>query len=170
VETIVDVTEERVGDVTQPTAPGATTTSPGRPPRPPALTRVTQGVWLLVLLGAALTVLAIVLDDEIIRSTRAGTVSADDTRVPPSFTPVVVVLDVVVSSLVLVLLAFVQGAHNWARHCLAVAFVLIGVATVAVLRTAPPVAFVPPVVVFLLLLGVLVHLLYRPGLSAYLHP
>jgi hypothetical protein len=156
--------------VTQPTAPGTTTTSPRRPPRPPALTRVTQGVWLLVLLGAALAVLAVVLDDEIIRSTRAGTVSADDTRVPPSFTPVVIVLDVVVSSLVLVLLAFVQGAHNWARHCLAVALVLIGVATVAILRTAPPVAFVPPVVVFLLLLGLLVYLLYRPALSAYVHP
>ncbi|MFB9314941.1 hypothetical protein [Nocardioides plantarum] len=152
--------------MTEPT----TLTRATRPTRPVALTRVTRGVWLLVLLGAALTVLAVLLDDEIIRSTRAGTVSADDTRVPPSFTPVVIVLDVVVSSLVLVLLAFVRGAHNWARHCLALAMVLLAVATAAVLRTAPPVAFVPPIVVFLVLLAVLVHLLYRPALTAYVTP
>ena len=152
------------------TQPTTTSSRPAPATRPVALTRLTRGIWLLVLLGAALTVLAVVLDDEIIRSTRAGAVSADDTRVPPSFTPVVIVLDVVVSSLVLVLLAFVRGGHNWARHCLALALVLLAVATAAVLRTAPPGAFVPPVVVFLGLLAVLVHLLYRPGVTAHVHP
>ncbi|MDO9454732.1 hypothetical protein [Nocardioides sp.] len=137
--------------------------------RPAAVTRAVRLVWVLVLLAAAVTVLAVVLDDDILRST-AGTVSADDTRVPPSFTPVVIVLDVVVSSLVLVLLAFVQGGHNWARHCLAVSFVLLAVATAAVLRTAPPVEFVPPLAVWLALDGLLLYLLYRPETTAYVTP
>ncbi|WP_148614678.1 hypothetical protein [Nocardioides rubriscoriae] len=138
-------------------------------PRPVVVIRVVQLVWAMVVLAAAITVLAVVLDDEILRST-ASVVSADDTRVPPSFTPVVIVLDVVVTSLVLVLLAFFRGGHNWARHCLAATLVLLAVATAAMLRTGPPVAFVPPVVVWLGLDALVVVLLYRPGTTAYVTP
>ncbi len=138
--------------------------------RPRSVTRVVQLVWALVLLGAALTVLAAVLDDEIIRSTQAAGVSADDTRVPPSFTPVIVVLYVVVAVLVLVLLAFFSGGHNWARHSLAATLVLLALATVATLLTGPPVAFLAPVAATLVLDALLVHLLYRPATTAYVTP
>lgn len=148
----------------------AVATPPRRPERPVALTRVTQAVWLLVLAGAALTALAGILDEEIIRSTGAPGATADDTRVPPSFTPVVVVLYVVVAVLVLVLLAFLRGAHDWARHSLAATLALLALATAAVLRTAPPAAFVAPLVAFLALLGLLLYLLYRPAVTAYVHP
>lgn len=142
------------------------TQQPALAERPTAATRVVQLVWVLVLLGAALTVLSVVLDDEIIRST-TGATSADDTRVPPSFTPVIVVLYAVVAALVLVLLAFFSGGHNWARHCLAATFVLLAVATAAMLVTGPPIAFVPPVVLWLALDGLLLHLLYRPATTAF---
>lgn len=142
------------------------TTGPA-PDRPVAVTRVAQVVWLLVLLGAVIAVLAAVLDDEIIRSTGSAGVSADDTRVPPSFTPVVVVLDVVVSGLLLVLLAFVLGGHGWARHCLAFSAVLVAVSAVAVLVATPPVGFVVPIALLFLLLAALLHLLYRPEVTAY---
>lgn len=134
--------------------------------RPAAATRVVQLVWALVLLGAAITALAVVLDDEILRST-TGATSADDTRVPPSFTPVLVVLYVVVAALVLVLLAFFRGGHNWARHCLAVTFVLLAVATAAMLVTGPPIAFVPAVAVWLVLDALVLSYLYRPGTTAF---
>lgn len=135
--------------------------------RPVAVRRVVRLVWLLVLLGAVVSVLAGVFDDEIIRSTRDGGASADDTRVPPSFTPVVVVLDVVVSCLVLTLLAFVVGGHGWARHCLAVTLGLLAVSTVSVLLTAPPVVFVAPMALLLLLVALVVHLLYRSAVTAW---
>jgi hypothetical protein len=148
---------------------GATTTGVTSE-RPASVTRLVRLVWVLVLLAAAMTVLAALLDDEIIRSTSTAGTSADDTRVPPSFTPVVIVMDVVITSLVLVLLAFVSGGHNWARHCLALAFVLLAVATAAVLRTGPPGAFVPPAVVWLGLDGLLLYLLYRPETTAFVRP
>lgn len=138
--------------------------------RPVAVTRVVQLVWTLVLLAAAMAVLAAVLDNEILRSFDGAGVSADDTRVPPSFTPVVIVLDIVVTSLVLVLLAFVRGGHNWARHCLAVAFVLVGVAFVAMLRTGPPIAFFAPVIGWLLLDAALLYFVYRPESAAWAAP
>ena len=138
--------------------------------RPVAVTRVVQLVWTLVLLGAAMAVLAAFLDDEILRSFNGAGLSADDTRVAPSFTPVVIVLDVVVTSLVLVLLEFVRGGHNWARHCLAFAFVLLAVSFVAMLTTGPPVAFFPPAIGWLLLDGTLLFFLYRPESAAWAAP
>lgn len=136
---------------------------------PASMTRVVRLVWTLVLLAAVMTVLAVVLDDEILQAAGAPA-NPDDTRVPPSYTPVVIVLYLTLAALVLVLLAFVRGAHNWARHCLTVAFVLLALAMVALLVAGPPVAFVPFVVVWLALDAALLHQLYRPESGAFLAP
>ncbi|GAA5151230.1 hypothetical protein GCM10023340_29760 [Nocardioides marinquilinus] len=135
--------------------------------RPTSVTRAVQLVWLLVLLALAGTVLAVVFDDELLRASGAAGTTADDTRVPPSLAPVAVVLYVVVVSLLLVLLSFVLDGHNWARHCLAAAVGLLGVGTVAVLVTGPPLAVVVGGVVTLVVDALVVRQLYRPATAAY---
>ena len=107
--------------------------------RPESVTRASQVIWLLV----AVATLAVVRRSWSTTTSSPAWVggqgrSPDDTRVPPSFTPVVVVLYVVVSSLLLVLLAFLRGGHGWARHCIAAGAALVAVAVVSGLRTDPP--------------------------------
>ncbi len=140
----------------------------GPVPRPASLRLAAALVGVLVLLGAVLTVLAAVLDDEILRATGGAGVSADDTRVPASFAPVVVVLDVVATGLVLTLAALLLAGHDWARHSLTATLALIAVATVSGLTTAgvPPTVVVAGVVV-LVVEAALVALLYRPEVGAW---
>ncbi|MEO9324684.1 hypothetical protein ABFT23_14415 [Nocardioides sp. C4-1] len=137
---------------------------------PATMKRVVRLVWALVLLAGVMTVLAVVLDDQILDAAGTPANNPDDTRVPPSYSPVVVVLYVTLAALVLVLLAFVRNAHNWARHCLAVTFVLLALAMVALLVAGPPVTFVPFVCVWLALDAALLHQLYRPESGAFLAP
>ncbi|MGA8255026.1 MAG: hypothetical protein WB767_00470 [Nocardioides sp.] len=136
-------------------------------PRPTSVTRAVQVVWLLVALALAFTVLAVVFDDDLVAAWGGQGVSVDDTRVPPSFTPVVIVLYVVVASLVLVLMALFRDGNNWARHCLAIGFVLIAIATLAGVRTEPPTLFVVCSLVALALVVLLLVLLYLPTTRAY---
>lgn len=126
-------------------------------------------VWLQVLLGTAVTVLAVIFDDDLVAAWAGGRgLSIDDRRVPPSFTPVVVVLYVVVVTLVLVLLSFVRGGHNWARHCLAAVVVLVAIATVSGMRVGPPSAFIVCAVVSLVVDVAAVACLYHPETSRFL--
>lgn len=142
----------------------------GRRERPVALTRVMWLVWLLVALAALMTVLAIVLDEEILRSYEGAGAAPDSALSAPTFTPVIVVLDVVITGQVVVLLAFLVGGHDWARHCLAATFGLLAVSTAALLRTGPPVPFAVLAVVWLAVDLVLLVLLYRPGMAVHVRP
>lgn len=136
--------------------------------RPTSIRRALRLIWLLVGVGAAITLLAVVLSDELVRAWAGGRgLSADDTRVPPSFTPVAIVLFVVVATLLLVLMDFLRGAHNWARHCLGAGCVLVVLGGAAVIRTGPPVAFDVAAVVALLVAVALALCLYAPETSAY---
>ena len=139
--------------------------------RPGSLVRATQLIGLLLVLALLFTALAVVFDDELV-ATWAGEAqrSADDTRVPPSFTPVVVVLYAVVAILTLILTAFVRGGHNWARHTLAALIVLTAVGAVGGLRVGPPLVFVVGALVTLLVdLGILAALYHRDT-SRFLAP
>lgn len=139
------------------------------PGRPATVVLAVRLMLLLVLLALVVAVLAVVSDDAIARAWAGGQgLAADDTRVPPSFAPVVVVLFVVVSSLLLVLVSFLRGAHNWARHCLAGALILVAVATVAGIVAGPPVAFVVCCVLSLVIDAAVLVLLYRPETSRFL--
>ncbi len=153
--------------MTDPATP-ATPTTPATVPRPASVTRAVQLILLLVLLAAAVTVLAVTFDEDLVTAWAGGQgISADDTRVPPSFTPVVVVLFVVVSSLLLVLMAFLRDGHNWARHCLGAATGLIAVVVVAGTRTGPPTVFLVAALLALAIDVVLLVFLYLPTTSAY---
>ena len=140
----------------------------GQMTRPTSVTRASQVVWLLVGVATVATVLAVVLDDDTIIAWVGGEGrSPDDTRVPPSFTPVVVVLYVVIASLLLVLLAFLRGGHNWARHCIAAGALLVAFSVTSGLRTDPPTAFLVAALLIVALALVLVVLLYLPATNAW---
>ena len=136
--------------------------------RPTSVTRASQVIWLLLAVATATAVMTVVRDDDVIVAWVGGQGrSPDDTRVPPSFTPVVVVLHVVISSLLLVLLVFFRGGHNWARHCIAAGAGLVAIGVLAGLRTDPPVEFLVASILILVLAGVLLVLLYLPTTTAF---
>ncbi|WP_137292734.1 hypothetical protein [Nocardioides dongxiaopingii] len=139
--------------------------------RPTSVTRVVQLVWALVALATVLAALTVVFEDDLVRALGAAGTSADDTRVPPSFAPVAVVLAGTVSCLLLVQLALVVGGHPWARHSLAVTVGLVGLGTVSALTSSsPPLAAVVGGVLGLVLEALVVVNLYRPGTAANVVP
>ena len=105
-------------------------------------------------LGAVVTVLIVVLQDQLIRSWAEG---RPDTRKVlrtqgleavkdgevhvPAFVPVALVLFVVVALLIWVLAAFLRGGYNWARMSLTVTLFFLAVGTIAGLRTGAPATF-----------------------------
>jgi hypothetical protein len=125
-------------------------------------------VRLLLALGAAMAVVAVVLGDRVLGDAAAPT--ADSARSAPTVVPVVVVLYVTVAALVLVLLSFLTSGHGWARHSLGVAFGLLGVWMTALVVAGPVLTLVVLGVVWVVLdVGLLVQL-YRPGMGALVGP
>jgi hypothetical protein len=108
----------------------------------------------LVALGAVVTVLIVVLQDQLIRAWAQG---RPDTRkvlrtrgldavkngdvLVPHFIPVAVTLFVVVALLIWVLTAFLRGGYGWARIALTVTLFFLAVGTIAGLRTGAPATF-----------------------------
>lgn len=136
--------------------------------RPTSVIRAVQLVLLMVLLAGVATVLAVVFDDDLVTAWVGGAGStADDTRVPPSFTPVVIVLYVVVASLMLVLMSFLRDGHNWARHVLGGTTVLIALTIVSCIRTGPPTVFLVIGILALVVDALLLVFLYLPTTTAY---
>ncbi len=87
------------------------------------------------------TVLVVVFRQELAEAWSAGH-PPDSAIKQPEFVPVVIVSYVVVAGLILTLVPFLRGGHNWARHSLGATVVFIGITTVAGLRTDPPAVFV----------------------------
>jgi hypothetical protein len=63
---------------------------------------------------------------------------------------------------------FVRDGHGWARLSLSVLVVFMGVATLAGLRTDPPVLFLVLALVFLVLDAVLLFFLWQRDTSTYI--
>jgi hypothetical protein len=136
--------------------------------RPASVSRALALIWALVAMLVVMTVLAVVFADDLVAATgMGGARTADDTRVSPSFTPVVVTMVVCLGTTTLVFLSFFKGGHNWARHCLAALMATAAIATLAALRTGPPTLFVIGAVVMLLLEAALVAFLYHPDTGRY---
>lgn len=136
--------------------------------RPTSVTRAVQLIWVMVALATVVTALAAVFDDDLVTAWVGGAGrSADDTRVPPSFTPVLIVLYVVVASLLLVLMAFLRDGHNWARHVIGGSTLLIALAIISAVRTGPPTVFLVSAVLALLIDALLLVCLYLPTTTAY---
>ena len=136
--------------------------------RPTSVTRAVQLIWLMVALATVVTVLAVVFDDDLVTAWVGGAGrSVDDTRVPPSFTPVLIVLYVVVASLLLVLMAFLRDGHDWARHVIGASTVLIALSIVSAVRTDPPTVFLVSAILALVIDALLLVCLYLPSTTAY---
>jgi hypothetical protein len=122
--------------------------------QPVSMTRAQQLLAVLVALGAVVTVLIVVLRDQLIRSWAQG---RPDTRKVlrtrgleavkngevhvPAFIPVALVLFVVVALLIWVLSAFLRGGYGWARVALTVTLFFLAVGTIGGLRTGAPATF-----------------------------
>lgn len=105
---------------------------------------VTGAIWILtgVLAVTGVTaLLTLVLHDELVDAWAAGRSDAGSVE-PPAFVPVALTMFVVVALLTTVLMVFFTQGHNWARVLLSAIVVLLALATVATLRTDPPVLFV----------------------------
>jgi hypothetical protein len=122
--------------------------------QPSSLVWATRLLAAVVGLGAVVTVLMLVLRDELVRSWADGrpdtrrvlrtqgldAVKNGDVHVP-AFVPVALVLFVVVAGLVWVLTAFVRGGYAWARTALTLTLFFLAVGTIGALRTGAPATF-----------------------------
>jgi hypothetical protein len=134
--------------------------------RPASVDRAVLLLWGLVVVGVIVTVLVVVFRQELAEAWSAGH-PPDSAIKQPEFVPVVIVSYVVVAGLILTLVPFLRGGHNWARHSLAATVVFIGITTVAGLRTDPPAVFVVCAAVSLVYNAVLLFHLYHRATTAY---
>ena len=135
--------------------------------QPRSLTNAIRAVWGLVALSGLTALLTVVLRDELISRWEAGRPDVGSVQ-PPEFVPVAIVLFIVFAALAGVLVMFVRDGHGWARLSLSVLVVFMGVATLAGLRTDPPVLFLVLALVFLVLDAVLLFFLWQRDTSTYI--
>ena len=121
---------------------------------PASVTWATRLLTALVALGAIVTLLIVVLQDQLIRTWAEG---RSDTRKVlrtggleavkngevhvPQFIPVALTLFVVVALLIWVLTMFLRGGYGWARVALTITLFFLAVGTIAGLRTGLPATF-----------------------------
>ncbi|WP_370248644.1 hypothetical protein [Nocardioides sp.] len=105
--------------------------------------------WIRVVLaglgvcGLVVPALAVLLEDQLVAAWAGGAgLGADDTRVPPTFAPVAVVMSGVLLGHLLMLWLLVRAAQPWARHALALTGALVALGALALLLTGPPLVFV----------------------------
>lgn len=131
---------------------------------------IAQAVWLvrgLVVAGAVVTVLVVVFWDELLAAWSAGHPPGSSIQ-QPVFVPVVIVSYLTIAGLLLTLLPFLRGGHDWARWSLVATLVLVVLATVGGLRTSPPAVFVLCAVVSLVYNAVILYALLRPDTHRFL--
>lgn len=149
--------------------------------QPASLTWATRMLAAIVALGAVVTVLTVVLRDQLIRSWAEGrpdlrkvlrtqgleAVKDGEVHVP-AFVPVALVLFVVVALLVWVLTAFLRGGYDWARVSLTATVFFLAVGTIAGLRTGAPATFTVLSVASFPLEAAAVYFLWHKDTSTYL--
>jgi hypothetical protein len=149
--------------------------------QPASLTWAMRMLAAVVALGAVVTVLMVVLRDQLIRSWADGRpdmrrvlrtqgldgVKNSEVHVP-AFVPVALVLFVVVALLIWVLAAFLRGGYGWARISLTLTLFFLAVGTIAGLRTGAPATFMALSVASFPLEAAAVYFLWHQDTSAYL--
>jgi hypothetical protein len=122
--------------------------------QPVSVTRARQLLAALTALGGVVTLLIVLLRDQLIRSWAEGrpdtrrvlrtggleAVKGGEVHVP-AFIPVALTLFVVVTLLIWVLSAFLRGGYGWARVALTLALFFLAVGTIGGLRTGAPATF-----------------------------
>jgi hypothetical protein len=149
--------------------------------QPASLVWAQRMLAALVALGLVVTVLIVVLRDQLIRSWAEGrpdmrrvlrtrgleAVKNGEVHVP-AFVPVAMVLFVVVALLIWVLTAFVRGGYNWARVSLTLTLFFLAVGTIAGLRTGAPVTFMALSVASFPIEAAAIYFLWHKDTSAYI--
>ena len=149
---------------------------------PASLTWARRMLVALVALGAVVTVLIVVLRDQLIRTWAQG---RPDTRKVlrtqgleavkngevhvPAFIPVALTLFVVVALLIWVLSAFLRGGYGWARVALTVTLFFLAVGTIAGLETGAPTTFVLLSLVSFPIEAAAVYFMWHRDTGAYLN-
>jgi len=149
---------------------------------PASLTWARRLLVALVALGAVVTVLIVVLRDQLIRTWAQG---RPDTRKVlrtqgldavkngevhvPAFIPVALTLFVVVALLIWVLSAFLRGGYGWARVALTVTLFFLAVGTVAGLSTGAPTTFMLLSLVSFPIEAAAAYFLWHRDTGAYLN-
>ena len=134
---------------------------------PRALTWVARWVLATIVVGAATAVLVVVQSDALQAAWTVGH-PPDSLIKPLEFVPVAIVLYVVFAGMSLLMLAFLLGAHGWARYCLAAILFFVMFATLAGLRTDPPPAFLVVSALGLVAEAASLVFLFHPDTSAFL--
>lgn len=135
---------------------------------PTSVTRAIQLLLGLVVAGLVVTVLVVVFREDLEEAWSAGH-PADSAIEPLEFVPVVITLYVVVALLALTLIPFFRAGANWARYSLTAMVLVIGISTVAVLRTDVPTLFVVVSIASLVLDALILVFLWHPDTSRYMH-
>jgi hypothetical protein len=149
--------------------------------QPASLTWALRMLSAVVALGAVVTVLMVLLRDQLVRSWAEGrpdlrrvlrtqgldAVKDGEVHVP-AFVPVALVLFVVVAGLVWVLAAFLRGGYPWARVALTVTLFFLAVGTIAGLRTGAPGTFMALSVVSFPIEAAAAYFLWHRDTSAFL--
>jgi hypothetical protein len=135
--------------------------------QPRSLTTAIRAVWGLVALSGLTALLTVVRRDELIRRWEAGRQDVGSVQ-PPEFVPVAIVLFIVFAALAAVLVMFLRDGHSWARLSLTVLVLYMAVATLAGLRTDPPVLFLGLSLLALVLDAVLLFFLWHRDTSTYI--
>jgi hypothetical protein len=136
-------------------------------PQPRSLTNAIRVVWSLVALSGLTALLTVVLRDELVSRWAAGRQDVGTVQ-PPEFVPVAIVLFVVFAALAGVLVMFVRDGHSWARVSLSALVVFMAVATLAGLRTDPPVLFLGLALVSVVLDAILLVFLWHRDTTTYI--
>jgi hypothetical protein len=149
--------------------------------QPASVTLARALLAAVVALGAVVTVLIVVLQDQLIRSwaegrpdtrkvlrTRGLDAVKDGEVHVPAFIPVALVLFVVVALLIWVLAAFLRGGYGWARVSLTVTLFFLAVGTIGALRTGAPVMFMVLSVASFPIEAAAAYFLWHKDTSAYL--
>jgi hypothetical protein len=135
--------------------------------QPRSLTNAIRVVWGLVALNGLTALLTVVLHDELISRWESGRQDIGTVQ-PPEFVPVAIVLFIVFAALAGVLVMFVRDGHGWARLALSVLVLFTAVATLAGLRTDPPVLFLVLALASVVLDALLLFFLWRRDTSTYI--
>jgi hypothetical protein len=149
--------------------------------QPVSVTRARQLLAILVALGAVVTVLIVVLQDQLIRSwaegrpdtrkvlrTRGLQAVKDGEVHVPAFIPVALVLFVVVALLIWVLAAFLRGGYGWARIALTLTLFFLAVGTIGGLRTGAPATFMALSIASFPIEAAAAYFLWHKDTGAYL--
>jgi len=131
---------------------------------------VTAAIWLvggIVALSGVSALLTHVFEDEFVAAWADGRTDLGSVETP-SFAPVAIVMFVVFALLAGVFVMFLRGGHAWARVVLTVLVVVMGIEMLAGLSAGPPVLFLVPAVVALVLVLATVVCLWHKDTTRYL--